>query len=314
MNYRKRAFTLIELLVVIAIIAILAAILFPVFAQAKLAAKKTQSTSNIKQTATAFMIYLADYDDQFPSAYSHGTQRCYGGGPYRLWVGYGGAYPTGWLNNQCGWYNDDEDYFHWSNSTEPYKKNLNLLEFAGVPDEGIGGSVTPAPNKTPGYSTMGMNGILHTYPHTSVSAIATTPLLWPIHGKARHKGMAYSSPYLACFSSTNPTCVFNPNTGPQGQTSGLQSGAMWYTDFGGDFSYWIYAKGFPIARTDSSVRFYRVGSPSRTVANNNPFNDPFATYDEVGIEWSFYPCYAPGRTTGVQYWCFFRPDRDGYGQ
>lgn len=59
----KRAFTLIELLVVIAIIAILAAILFPVFAQAKLAAKKAVSISNMKQIATGAQIYLADYDD-----------------------------------------------------------------------------------------------------------------------------------------------------------------------------------------------------------------------------------------------------------
>ena len=59
----KRAFTLIELLVVIAIIAILAAILFPVFAQAKLAAKKTVSISNMKQIATSTQIYIADYDD-----------------------------------------------------------------------------------------------------------------------------------------------------------------------------------------------------------------------------------------------------------
>jgi prepilin-type N-terminal cleavage/methylation domain-containing protein len=66
----KKAFTLIELLVVIAIIAILAAILFPVFAQAKDAAKKTQSLSNQKQFATSVMIYTADYDDVFPqSAY-----------------------------------------------------------------------------------------------------------------------------------------------------------------------------------------------------------------------------------------------------
>lgn len=66
----KKAFTLIELLVVIAIIAILAAILFPVFAQAKDAAKKTQSVSNMKQLATCSMIYLADYDDTLPpSAY-----------------------------------------------------------------------------------------------------------------------------------------------------------------------------------------------------------------------------------------------------
>src|ERR1700722_10518058 len=59
----NKAFTLIELLVVIAIIAILAAILFPVFAQAKLAAKKASSLSNLKQIALASQIYSNDYDD-----------------------------------------------------------------------------------------------------------------------------------------------------------------------------------------------------------------------------------------------------------
>jgi prepilin-type N-terminal cleavage/methylation domain-containing protein/prepilin-type processing-associated H-X9-DG protein len=66
----NRAFTLIELLVVIAIIAILAAILFPVFAQAKLAAKKTAALSNAKQLGTGNMIYINDYDDMFPQGYS----------------------------------------------------------------------------------------------------------------------------------------------------------------------------------------------------------------------------------------------------
>jgi type II secretory pathway pseudopilin PulG len=56
------------LLVVIAIIAILAAILFPVFAQAKIAAKKTQSLNNVKQLATSHMIYTSDYDDVFALA------------------------------------------------------------------------------------------------------------------------------------------------------------------------------------------------------------------------------------------------------
>ena len=67
---KRKAFTLIELLVVIAIIAILAAILFPVFSQAKDAAKKTKSISNMKQIALASLMYANDYDDTLPmSAY-----------------------------------------------------------------------------------------------------------------------------------------------------------------------------------------------------------------------------------------------------
>lgn len=62
---KNRAFTLIELLVVIAIIAILAAILFPVFAQAKAAAKRSSELSNIKQLQLGSLIYSNDFDDVF---------------------------------------------------------------------------------------------------------------------------------------------------------------------------------------------------------------------------------------------------------
>jgi prepilin-type N-terminal cleavage/methylation domain-containing protein len=95
MHMRKKAFTLIELLVVIAIIAILAAILFPVFAQAKLAAKKISSVSNIKQTALGTLMYTNDYDDEFDS---------------------GGGY--------CWFYPTDGG---WSWDTQPYIKNLAIL-------------------------------------------------------------------------------------------------------------------------------------------------------------------------------------------
>jgi prepilin-type N-terminal cleavage/methylation domain-containing protein len=63
---RPGAFTLIELLVVIAIIAILAAILFPVFAQARAKARQTACLSNMKQVGTAIMMYTQDYDEFYP--------------------------------------------------------------------------------------------------------------------------------------------------------------------------------------------------------------------------------------------------------
>ena len=59
---RKRGFTLIELLVVIAIIAILAAILFPVFARAREKARQASCASNLKQYGLAFLMYAQDYD------------------------------------------------------------------------------------------------------------------------------------------------------------------------------------------------------------------------------------------------------------
>jgi len=94
----RSGFTLIELLVVIAIIAILAAILFPVFAQAKAAAKKTQSLSNTKQLVLASIMYAGDQDDNF----------CAEGEP-----GPG----NGW-----GW------QMTWQMLTVPYMKNYGILK------------------------------------------------------------------------------------------------------------------------------------------------------------------------------------------
>jgi prepilin-type N-terminal cleavage/methylation domain-containing protein len=103
MNQRK-AFTLIELLVVIAIIAILAAILFPVFAQAKVAAKFTSTLSNNKQEALAAIMYSNDYDDNavLDIAWSSSF-------PYPIWFGTPGS-----------------DFAPWSYLVQPYVKSNQL--------------------------------------------------------------------------------------------------------------------------------------------------------------------------------------------
>ena len=66
MSHRRTGFTLIELLVVIAIIAILAAMLFPVFARAREKARQTQCLSNLKQLTLGITMYIQDYDELFP--------------------------------------------------------------------------------------------------------------------------------------------------------------------------------------------------------------------------------------------------------
>jgi prepilin-type N-terminal cleavage/methylation domain-containing protein/prepilin-type processing-associated H-X9-DG protein len=105
---QKRGFTLIELLVVIAIIAILAAILFPVFAQARSKARQASCLSSIKQWGTAAMMYIQDYDERFPKYFRTIKN-------YNPSAGYSAA--TGW--NTSGYY--------WHESLLPYIKNQETL-------------------------------------------------------------------------------------------------------------------------------------------------------------------------------------------
>ena len=107
-NLRSRAFTLIELLVVIAIIAILAAILFPVFAQAKKAAKKTVDLSNTKQQALSATMYAGDVDDVFPYDQGGSPGMTYYGQPY--------------INGAM----DPKASTNWVRSTYPYTKSFGI--------------------------------------------------------------------------------------------------------------------------------------------------------------------------------------------
>lgn len=110
----RKAFTLIELLVVIAIIAILAAILFPVFTQAKASAKKTQKLAEFKQAGTSVQIYLGDTDDVAP----RGDYLIMGSSIVSPRTGATIANPQ----------------VTWCQAAQPYMKNWPVLNDAAVPD------------------------------------------------------------------------------------------------------------------------------------------------------------------------------------
>jgi prepilin-type N-terminal cleavage/methylation domain-containing protein len=85
-TYRRTGFTLIELLVVIAIIAILAAILFPVFARARENARRASCMSNLKQIGLGMMMYVQDYDGKyFLRTYSRDGAGKISGSIYSFW-------------------------------------------------------------------------------------------------------------------------------------------------------------------------------------------------------------------------------------
>lgn len=105
MNLKRQqahGFTLIELLVVIAIIAILAAILFPVFAQARERARMIACLSNMKQIGTSLRMYAQDYDETYPA----------------LRMGYDPKNPANYL---------DSEGFMWRNALQPYIKNKGIM-------------------------------------------------------------------------------------------------------------------------------------------------------------------------------------------
>jgi len=141
---RVRGFTLIELLVVIAIIAILAAILFPVFARAREKARQTSCLANIKQIGLGSLMYAQDYDD---SLYGH----------IQGWRGdpvYGASGPPG--------------YIRWPDQVFPYVKNEQLFVCPSNPSYGF------VANTRDAYFGYGMNYWQTYYYYYSTGTLAYT--------------------------------------------------------------------------------------------------------------------------------------------
>jgi prepilin-type N-terminal cleavage/methylation domain-containing protein/prepilin-type processing-associated H-X9-DG protein len=128
MSRTRNAFTLIELLVVIAIIAILAAILFPVFAQARAKARQASCLSNMKQIGTGIMMYTQDYDETLPGNTPLNTNGITDG----RWPAPATSAHSAGLSEPLGWMQPYDPanpgtYRIWARDIQPYIKNLAVF-------------------------------------------------------------------------------------------------------------------------------------------------------------------------------------------
>jgi prepilin-type N-terminal cleavage/methylation domain-containing protein/prepilin-type processing-associated H-X9-DG protein len=159
MKLRKKAFTLIELLVVIAIIAILAAILFPVFAQAKAAAKKTASLSNQKQFALCDAMYSNDYDDILPAGGDYfnpgnGDNLGWNDTPVNEWIAQGSPGPVAGTPNFPGPDVETNSFYE----VFPYIKSMAMMDGPGTTQDPYF-STTPGAGNTSYVVNGGIQGL-----------------------------------------------------------------------------------------------------------------------------------------------------------
>lgn len=170
----KKGFTLIELLVVIAIIAILAAILFPVFAQAKLSAKKIRALSEAKQIGTSMHIYLADYDDVL-FLYRNSTPN----------PAYTKCLADGRADCNTVFGTSTRPLTFWNQSLQPYLKNKEIFRAQGqnsawVDEDPSGAGTEPAFRSYGGQNSYAANTVIFesdgagSLPHTSIADVSNT--------------------------------------------------------------------------------------------------------------------------------------------
>lgn len=237
----RKAFTLIELLVVIAIIAILAAILFPVFAQAKEAAKKTACLSNVKQQATATIIYVGDYDGTYPqSVYSTDA-------------------PNGYLIPASGTH-----VFSVYDAILPYTKNQDLFTCPdnpkAIPWALILAGAGLVPSGTLQYASYAPNFSIFADPAVGIGVPPALggPLIVPVTtegGIPSPSGttLFYDATYLkkGTINKDDPSTCSGPTTAPCYHT-------VW-TDFGtGNFAGTArHAGGLNVNFADSHAKFYK---------------------------------------------------------
>jgi prepilin-type N-terminal cleavage/methylation domain-containing protein len=314
---RKRAFTLIELLVVIAIIAILAAILFPVFAAAKLAAKKTQTLAQFKQTGLSTNIYITDSDDVFPLAMSFDSLANH-------WR-YSGAtavtaIPAGWTSTggRDTFPRIEEDRSVIWNSIQPYTKSYAVYEASGLGITNHWNFVQSNANGAPQPAKVNLtyNGLLHSWSATAVNQPSKLPMMLENYKENTLGGML-ALPQLCC-SDPGSNCRFNPGGYPQsGQTqcaAGSGRGDVWLASTDpGNFTIWVYNHTMCFVATDTSAKAITMNAPDWPLYAQNVNSSPWSSFDPTGVAGSpkwLSLCVAPGgvKPNPIYYAGYFRPD------
>jgi prepilin-type N-terminal cleavage/methylation domain-containing protein len=197
----RSGFTLIELLVVIAIIAILAAILFPVFAQAREKARQTACISNEKQLALAALQYVQDYDETFP-----------------LGTTFNGGWLTGASTTPWDWRASSPQVYAarksaWANAIYSYIKSYGVFlcptsaanrATLGFTDAQYAAQVKA---NTRGQFSYNYNGYLSQAGIAVIGSPAKVPMFWEGEGNAYLDGFAPVNPQMAC-PDPNKACVY----------------------------------------------------------------------------------------------------------
>lgn len=288
MQDRKTGFTLIELLVVIAIIAILAAILFPVFAQARDKARQTACLSNTKQMGVAFMMYIQDYDETFPLGYGYSASVGW------MW-NYNHAVPANWRPLGGGDHRLPGYAVHWANSTQPYIKNYQLLGCPSGAEVRLNVPDYNTPNAPWANVSYTFNGLLMAYAQAGVNTPSKLPLLWEGRGKVKVAGFALTNPALRC-EGMGP-CTYQPwSSSCSSNVTGGRS-AM-FTPSG---TMWVHTGGANFVAADGSAKWRRLGA-AITPENTDGNTDPYTGYDASGVPGSYW-------WDGCHAW-LFRPNVD----
>jgi prepilin-type N-terminal cleavage/methylation domain-containing protein/prepilin-type processing-associated H-X9-DG protein len=290
-----RGFTLIELLVVIAIIAILAAILFPVFARARENARRSSCQSNLKQLALGFHQYTQDYDERMPLpgwfTVPNGSYNAGAGGPRKAY--HVGSFVT-----------------TWADEIEPYIKSTQIFTCPSDPKPNQ--YATTSGVGSLGAISYGMNYALNGWSHYGYALpnFVVDGTYWYLYspGGASPNGTLYGQSMAKVISASNkilladvyhntyyPSCIMNPET--------TSSGNIYYS--------------WPPAAFDQTSPYGASAESTFQVSGGRHFGGANVAYIDGHVKWhpvntpglAFYDTGTPSPTLSgfskesIRFWC-----------